>query len=199
MSSSSQNFRHTLSILGDPGADSGGERKSKRAGKYGMKKRKERWEEPLGKMSYQTSSKLSWSFWLLISARKLLCFSAQSEDRTAATVWNWSGKTSSPFPVLFFKRLFFVPYFPAHLNFLSPPLSAPGSSRMYFISVTQNVYKRPKDWKHICCSYYFFFFSGNFYFSFVSTSLACITMPKNKRRTKITWDKKLTTTCIYSL
>ena len=29
-------------ILGDPGADSGGERKSKRAGKYGTKKSKER-------------------------------------------------------------------------------------------------------------------------------------------------------------
>ena len=94
---------------------------------------------------------------------------------------------------------FLCAIFPARLDFLSPPLSAPGSSRMYFISVTQNVYKRPKDWKYICCSYYFFFFSGNFYFSFVSTSLAYITMPKNKRRTKITWDKKLTTTCIYSL
>ena len=35
-----------LSILGDPGADSGGERKSKRAGKYGTKKGKERREEP---------------------------------------------------------------------------------------------------------------------------------------------------------
>ena len=29
-------------------------------------------------------------------ARKLLCFSAQSEARMAATVWNWSGKTLSP-------------------------------------------------------------------------------------------------------
>ena len=44
-------------ILGDPGADSGGEGKSKRAGKYGTKKSKERLEEPLGTMSYQTSSK----------------------------------------------------------------------------------------------------------------------------------------------
>ena len=44
-------------ILGDPGADSGGEGKSKRAGKYGTKKSKERREEPLGTMSYQTSSK----------------------------------------------------------------------------------------------------------------------------------------------
>ena len=46
-------------ILGDPGADSRGEGKSKRAGKYGTKKSKERREEPLGTMSYQTSSKRS--------------------------------------------------------------------------------------------------------------------------------------------
>ena len=44
------------SILGDPGADSGGQGKSKRAEKYGTKKSKERREEPLGTMSYQTSS-----------------------------------------------------------------------------------------------------------------------------------------------
>ena len=117
-------------ILGDPGADSGGEGKSKRAGKYGSKKRKERREEPLGTMSYQTSSKLSSSFWLLIGARKLLCFSALSEGRTAATVWNWSGKT---WPRGSSRRsfLFFVPYFPACLDFLSLPLSAPGSPRMF--------------------------------------------------------------------
>ena len=47
----------------------------------------------------------------------------------------------------------------------------------------------------ICCSW--FFIPGNFYFSFVSISLAYITIPKNKRKTKITWDKKLTTTYIY--
>ena len=47
---------------------------------------------------------------------------------------------------------------------------------------------------YICCSY--FFVSGNF-FSFVSTSLAYIIIPKNKRKTKITWDKKLTTTYIF--
>ena len=50
------------SILGDPGADSGGKGKSKRAEKYGMKKSKERREEPLGTMSYQTSSKRSLPF-----------------------------------------------------------------------------------------------------------------------------------------
>ena len=105
-------------------------RKSKRAGKYGTKKRKERREEPLGTMSYQTSSKLSSSFWPLIGARKLLCFSALSEGRTAATVWNWSGKT---WPRGSSRRsfLFFVPYFPACLDFLSPPLSAPRSPRMF--------------------------------------------------------------------
>ena len=59
-------------ILGDPGADSGDEEKSKRAEKYGTKKSKERREEPLGTMSYQTSSKRLPPFWLLIGARKLV-------------------------------------------------------------------------------------------------------------------------------
>ena len=46
-----------IGILGDPGADSGDEGKSKRAEKCGTKKSKERREEPLGTMTYQTSSK----------------------------------------------------------------------------------------------------------------------------------------------
>ena len=37
---------------------------------YGTKKSKERREEPLGTMSYQTSSKRLPPFWLLIGARK---------------------------------------------------------------------------------------------------------------------------------
>ena len=61
-------------ILGDPGAECGGEGKSKWAGKYGTKKSKGRIEEPLGTMSYQTSSKRSPPFWLLIVARKLVFF-----------------------------------------------------------------------------------------------------------------------------
>ena len=68
-------------------------------GRKNMARRKvknERREEPLGTMSYQSSSKRSPPFWLLIGAGKRLCFSAQSEARTAATVWNWSGKTLSP-------------------------------------------------------------------------------------------------------
>ena len=75
-------------ILGDPGADSGDEGKSKRAEKCGTKKSKERREEPLGTMSYQTSSKRSPPFWLLIGARKTQVFWHQSEARTGATVWN---------------------------------------------------------------------------------------------------------------
>ena len=44
-----------------------------------QKKSKERPEEPLGTMSYQTSSKRSPPFWLLIGARKLVFFWHQSE------------------------------------------------------------------------------------------------------------------------
>ena len=85
-------------ILGDPGVDSGGEGKSKRAEKYiyGTKKNKERREEPLGTMSYQTSSKLSPPCCLLIGQKNTKVFWHQSEVSTAATVWNWSGKTLSP-------------------------------------------------------------------------------------------------------
>ena len=72
------------SILGDPGADSGGEGKSKQAGKYGTKKRKERREEPLGTMTYQTSSKRSPPFCLLIGQKNTKVFWHQSEGRTTA-------------------------------------------------------------------------------------------------------------------
>ena len=99
-------------ILGDPGADSGDEGKSKRAEKFGTKKSKERREEPLGTMSYQTSSERSPPFWLLIVARNLVFFWHQSEARTAATVWNWSGKTLSPgalLAVLYFSSCHIFP------------------------------------------------------------------------------------------
>ena len=78
------------------------------------RKVKKRREELLGTMSYQTSSKRSPPFWLLIGARKLLCFSAQSEGRMAETVWNWSGKTLSPgalLAVLYFSSChIFLPF-----------------------------------------------------------------------------------------
>ena len=89
-------------------------------------------------MSYQTSSKRPPPLWLLIGARKLVFFWHQSEARTAATVWNWSGKTLSPgalLAILYFSS--FHIYFSARLDFLSPPLSAPGSPRMY--STVQSV------------------------------------------------------------
>ena len=80
-----------------------------------MKKSKERREEPLGTMSYQTSSRRSPDFWLLIVARKLVFFWHQSEARTAVTVWNWSGKTLSPgalLAILYFSscHIFFRPF-----------------------------------------------------------------------------------------
>ena len=65
-------------ILGDPGADSGGEGKSKRDETYGTKESKERREKPLGTMSYQTSSKRSPPFWLLIGRKKHKSFLAPS-------------------------------------------------------------------------------------------------------------------------
>ena len=83
-------------ILGDPGADSGGKGKSIRVEKHGTKKSKERREDHLRTMSYQTSSKWSPPFWLLIGQKNTKVFWHQSEARTAATVWNWSGKTLSP-------------------------------------------------------------------------------------------------------
>ena len=43
-------------------------------------------------MSCQTSSKLSRSFWLLIGARKRLCFSAQSEGRKTDGTRGWRKK-----------------------------------------------------------------------------------------------------------
>ena len=60
----------------------------------------------------QTSSKRSPPFLILIGARKLLCFSAQSEFRTAATVWNLSSKTLSPgtlLAVLYFSSCHIFP------------------------------------------------------------------------------------------
>ena len=66
-------------ILGDPGADSGDEGKSKRAEKYGPKKSKEGREEPLGTKSYQTSSKRSLLFCLLIGQKTTNKFSGTNQ------------------------------------------------------------------------------------------------------------------------
>ena len=57
----------------------------------------------------------------------------QSEARTEATVWNWSGKTLSPGALLAVLYFSFVAYFSACLDFPSHPLSAPGSPRMQIL------------------------------------------------------------------
>ena len=101
-----------LRILGDPGTDSGGEGKSKRAGKYGTKKSKERRKEHLGTMSYQTSCTRSPPFWLLIGQKNTKVFWHQSAARTAVTVWNWSGKTLSPGALLVVLYFSSCPIFP---------------------------------------------------------------------------------------
>ena len=70
-------------ILGDPGADSGDEGKSKRAEKYDTKKSKERREEPLGTMSYQTSShgRRRSGFWLVPEKHKFSGTNQKPERR----------------------------------------------------------------------------------------------------------------------
>ena len=53
-------------------------------------------------------------FWLLIGQKNTKVFWHQSEARTAATVWNWSGKTLSP------GALLAVLYFSS--SHISPPI-----------------------------------------------------------------------------
>ena len=71
-------------ILGDPGADSGDKGKSKWTEKYGMKKSKRTARRALGDNVLPDQFQMVAVFW------------HQSEVRTAATIWNWSGKTLSP-------------------------------------------------------------------------------------------------------
>ena len=132
-------------ILGDPGADSGGEGKSKQADKIWHKRKVKNGEKSLGTMSYQISSKQSPPFWLLIGARKLVFFWYQSEARIAATVWNWSGKTLSPGALLAVLYFSFVPNFSTCLDFPLPPLSAHGSPRMMEITVSETHMGREFD------------------------------------------------------
>ena len=101
---------------------------------YGTKKSKERREEPLGTRSYETSSKRSPPFWLLIGARKTQVFWHQSEARTAATVWNWCGKTLSPgapLAVLYFSscHIFFRPFRVFLVPTICPWVSEDGEKR----------------------------------------------------------------------
>ena len=83
-------------ILGDPGADSGGEGKFKRAEKCGMKKSKERREEPLGTMSCQTRSKRSPPFWLLIVPENLYFSFRPFRLSLAPTICPWVSEDGTP-------------------------------------------------------------------------------------------------------
>ena len=101
-------------ILGEPGADSTGKGKSKRAEKYGSKKSKERREEPLRTMSYQTSSKRSPPFWLLIGQRtqKFSGTNQKSERRRPSgtgLVRHCPQGLFSPF-FTFLRAIFFRPF-----------------------------------------------------------------------------------------
>ena len=61
---------------------------------------------------YISHSRRPRGFWLLIGGRKTQVFWYQSEARTAATVWNWSGKTLSPgalLAVLYFSSCHIFP------------------------------------------------------------------------------------------
>ena len=129
-------------------------------------------EEPLRTMSYQTSSKRWPPFWLLIGARKLVFFWHQSEARTVATVWNWSGKTLSPgalLAVLYFSS--FPIHLSARLDFPSPPLSAPGSPRMEFIRLISLI--------NSYLAFPFFFFSMT---TFLELGVHLITLTLHEKR-----------------
>ena len=76
----------------------------------------------------------------------------QSEARTAAAIWNWSGKTLSPealLAVLYFSS--FHIYFSARLDFPSSPLSAPGSPRMHTIIPFFDLIVNISFWIHVHC------------------------------------------------
>ena len=101
-------------------------------GVYGTKKSKEWREKPMGTMSYQTSSKRSPPFWLLIGARKLVFFWHQSEARTAATVGTGLVRHCpqglfSPF-FTFLRATFFRPFRLSLVPTICPWVSEDGSS-----------------------------------------------------------------------
>ena len=97
---------------------------------YGTNKSKERREEPLGTMSYQTSSKRSPPFWLLIGARKTQ-FSGTNHKPERRRPFGTGLVRHCPqglfSPFFTFVRAI---YFSARLDSSSSPLSAPGSPRM---------------------------------------------------------------------
>ena len=118
------NTHDGYSILGDPGADSGDEGKSKRA------------RRAPGDNVLPDQFQRSPPFWRLIGARKLVFFWHQSEARTAATVGTGL--------VIHCPQGLFSPFFTflranfsARLDFPASPLSAPGSPRMHHCQISK--------------------------------------------------------------
>ena len=98
----------------------------------------------ISKQFNKTSSKWSPPFCLLTGHKNTKVFWHQSEARRAATVWNWSGiKDIVPRGSSRHSLHFFMPYIPAHLDFSSPPLPAPGSPRMMHDSLKSKMNQLP--------------------------------------------------------
>ena len=98
-------------------------------------------------MSYQTSSKRSPPFCPLIGQKNTKVFWHQSEVRTAATVWNWSGRTLSPGALL---AVFYFHIFPPVWTFPRPhflPLGLRGWSNTF---VPQTLYENLQAKKMNC-------------------------------------------------
>ena len=75
----------------------------------------------------------SWSCCSAIGQKKTKVFWHQSEARTSRTVWNWSFKTLSPGALLRLLDFSSPEFFFARFDFFPPPLTAPGSPRMFAI------------------------------------------------------------------
>ena len=83
------------------------------------------------------------ALWLGEKKAKILWH--QSEARTTPAVWNWSVKTLSPGALLLFLDFSLAQFFLARLNFFPTPLTAPGSPRMHFFSLSLISLKSPRD------------------------------------------------------
>ena len=111
-------------ILGDSGADKGGEGKSKRAEKHGTKKSKDKFsatnQKPERRRPFETG---------LVRHCPQELFSPSLRSRRLQVVARYF---QAPATQATSRRslLFFVPCFSARLHFPSSPLSAPGSPRM---------------------------------------------------------------------
>ena len=109
----------TLSILGDPGAVSGGGKKAKRARKK------------IGRRKVKKESRSPWDSSLNRPVPKYFC--AQSQARILNGFGTGRLREESQGLLLSFLTFLRPIFFLARLAFFPPPLTAPGSPRMHFI------------------------------------------------------------------